>query len=55
MKIAKHTHKAFDGVKEVTGWVLEDTYKNKYWVYFNGAELCVHDAKDWQDELVEVE
>lgn len=29
MKIAKYTHKAFDGVKTIKGWVLENNYGEK--------------------------
>lgn len=55
MKTAKHTHEAFDGNTIVKGWVLEDSYGNKSWVYFNGADICVHEVSDWDDELTEVE
>lgn len=55
MKTTKHTHKAFDGTTVVKGWVLEDGYGNKSWVYFNGVDICVHPASDWYDELTEVE
>lgn len=55
MKTAKHTHEAFDGTTVVKGWVLEDGYGNKSWVYFNGVEICVHPVSDWYDELTEVE
>ena len=54
MKTTKHTHKAFDGTTVVKGWVLEDGYGNKSWVYFNGVDICVHPASDWYDELTEV-
>ncbi|WP_242258298.1 hypothetical protein [Streptococcus thoraltensis] len=54
MKTAKYTHRAFDGVGMVKGWVLEDNYGNKNWVYFNGVEICVSPASDWESELVEV-
>lgn len=26
MKFAKHTHKSFDGVKTIRGWVLVNNY-----------------------------
>ena len=55
MKTAKHTHEAFDGTTVVKGWVLEDGYGNKSWVYFNGVDICVHPVSDWYDELTEVE
>ncbi|HFI0414947.1 TPA: hypothetical protein ACGOYS_000295 [Streptococcus suis] len=55
MKTAKHTHEAFDGTTVVKGWVLEDGYGNKSWVYFNGVEICVHPVSDWYDELTEAE
>ena len=29
MIIAKYTHKAFDGVKTIKGWVLENNYGEK--------------------------
>lgn len=54
VKTAKYTHKSFDGVEIVKGWVLEDNYGNKSWVYFNGVDICVHPLSDWEDELVEV-
>uniref|UniRef100_UPI003F692CA4 hypothetical protein n=1 Tax=Streptococcus pluranimalium TaxID=82348 RepID=UPI003F692CA4 len=54
MKTAKHTHEAFDGNTIVKGWVLEDGYGNKSWVYFNGADICVHEVSDWHEELTEV-
>lgn len=55
MKVAKYTHKAFDGGGIVKGWVIQDVYGNQHWVYFNGAELCVHDVEHWKGELQEIE
>ena len=55
MKTAKHTHEAFDGTTVVKGWVLEDGYGNKSWIYFNGVEICVHPVSDWYVELTEAE
>lgn len=54
MKIAKYTHKAFDGIKIIKGWVLENNYGEKEFVYYNGTELCVHPASDWEGELKEI-
>lgn len=55
MKTATHTHEAFDGNTIVKGWVLEDSYGNKSWVYFNDGDICVHEVSDWEGELKEVE
>ena len=55
MKFAKYTHKSFDGVKTIRGWVLVNNYGEKEFVYYNGTELCVHPASDWEGELEEVE
>lgn len=54
MKIAKPTHKAFDGVDDIKGWVVEDNHGNPVWIYFNGTEVCIHPASDWEDELQEL-
>lgn len=32
MKFAKYTHKAFDGVKSIKGWVLVNNYGEKEFV-----------------------
>jgi len=50
MEVAKYTHKSFDGVKTIKGWVFE-----KEFVYYNGTELCVHPASDWEGQLKEVQ
>ena len=55
MKVAKYTHKSFDGVKTIKGWVLVNNYGEKEFVYYNGTDLCVHPASDWEGELKEVE
>ena len=54
MKIANYTHTTFDGVKNIKGWVLVNNYGEKEFVYYNGTELCVHPASDWDGELKEV-
>ena len=54
MKIANYTHTTFDGVKTIRGWVLVNNYGEKEFVYYNGTELCVHPASDWDGELKEV-
>ena len=54
MKFAKYTHKSFDGVKTIRGWILVNNYGEKEFVYYNGTELCVHPASDWEGELEEV-
>lgn len=47
--------KSFDGVKTIRGWILVNNYGEKEFVYYNGTELCVHPASDWEGELEEVE
>lgn len=54
MKVAKCTHKFFDGADIIEGWVLINDYGDKEFVYYNGVELCVHPVEDWEGELQEV-
>lgn len=52
MKVAEYTHRAFDGVTLIKGWVIEDNYGNLKFVYYNGVNLCEHDAIDWELEEI---
>lgn len=54
MKVAKYTHRAFDGVSNIRGWVLVNDYGDNEFVYYNGVNLCVHPVSDWEGELQEV-
>ena len=35
MKVAKYTHKTFDGIKIIKGWVLVNNYGEKVFVTIN--------------------